>query len=134
LRLEQIKATVPVSTLRTGIGLRDEHMREYIFATPDKQMPDVTFAAPGADCARAGAAYTCAADGTLTIRGTARPFRIALDVARDGEAFRVKGSGKVALSAYGIERPSQFGVRTNDEVTIHLEFSARSPTSAAQAR
>lgn len=139
LRLEQIEAAVPVSTLRTGIRLRDEHMRDYIFATPDQQTPDVTFAAPAAECAngadrRNQGSYTCTSAGTLTIRGTARPFRIALAVARDGDSFRVKGQGKVTLSAYGIERPSQFGVRTADEVTIELDFSARTTTPTAQVR
>ena len=37
--------------------------------------------------------------------------------------------GQVTLSAYGIERPSQFGVRTEDEVRIRVDFSARRATS-----
>lgn len=133
LRLEQVEATVPVTSIRTGIKLRDEHMRKYIFETSDGQLPDVRFSANGADCPQAaGGVYTCTATGELVIRGTPRPFAIALKVVRHGDSFKVTGDGKLALSSYGIERPSQFGVRTEDEVRIHLELDARNiaPTTA----
>jgi hypothetical protein len=54
---------------------------------------------------------------------------VTLEIEQNGEAYRVKGSGQVTLSAYGIERPSQFGVRTEDEVRIRVDFSARRATS-----
>jgi polyisoprenoid-binding protein YceI len=133
LRLEQVEATVPVTSLRTGIKLRDEHMRKYIFETPEGQLPDVRFSANAADCPQAaGGGYTCTATGELAIRGTPRPFAIALKVVRHGDGYKVTGDGKLALSSYGIERPSQFGVRTEDEVRIHLELDARNiaPTTA----
>lgn len=137
LRLEQLEAVVPVASLRTGIKLRDEHMRKYIFQTEDGELPDVRFSAEKAECTQAvgSGAYVCPASGILTIRGTARPFAIELKVTRSGEGFRVSGDGKVTLSAYGIERPSQFGVKTDDEVRIHLELSARNPrTITARSR
>jgi polyisoprenoid-binding protein YceI len=137
LRLEQLEAVVPVTSLRTGIKLRDEHMRKYIFQTEDGELPDVRFSAEKAECTQAvgGGAYICPASGILTIRGTARPFAIELKVTRSGEGFRVSGDGKLTLSTYGIERPSQFGVKTDDEVRIHLELSARNPrTITARAR
>lgn len=132
LSLERLEAVVAVSTLKTGIGLRDEHMRRYIFETTGAGQPEVRFSADHADCPRAGASFTCAASGTLTIRGLPRPFSIALDVARDGDQFRVRGTSTIALSTWGIDRPSQLGVRTDDAVTIHLDASARRaiPTSA----
>src|SRR5690349_10713871 len=37
--IEHIEAIVPVKTLQTGMGVRDEHMRKYIFTTPDGQTP-----------------------------------------------------------------------------------------------
>ena len=131
LRLERLEASMPVTSLRTGINLRDQHMLKYIFKTADGQLPDLHFAADAADCPRrdAGAALACVASGALTIRGAARPFAVTLEIEQNGEAYRVKGSGQVTLGAYGIERPSQFGVRTEDEVRIRVDFSARRATS-----
>jgi polyisoprenoid-binding protein YceI len=125
-QLEQIEAVVPVSTLNTGMGLRDSHMRKYIFMTPDGRTPDVRFTAKAAKCAKSGGdKSTCDVSGDLSIRGTARPFTIALTVTENNGAYRASGDGIVRLSAYGIPQPSQLGVRTDDEVKLRLDFTAR---------
>jgi hypothetical protein len=43
LLIEGLEATVPVESLNTGIELRDEHMRRYVFATADGQLPKARF-------------------------------------------------------------------------------------------
>jgi polyisoprenoid-binding protein YceI len=136
LQLEQVEATVPVTSLRTGIRLRDEHMRKYIFETGDGQLPDVTFSARNIRCSQASPnGYTCPTSGTLSIRGTSRPIDVELKVERNGDGFHVSGDTLVTLSSYGIERPSQFGVRTDDKVKIHVEFKASSAAAtSARAR
>lgn len=125
-QLEQIEAVVPIKTLTTGMNLRDEHMRKYVFTTPDGQTPDVKFTAKQAACSKTGANQsTCDVTGDLSIRGTARPFSIALKVSENGDSFRASGEGVVKLSAYGIPQPSQLGVHTDDEITLKLDFTAR---------
>ena len=125
-QLEQIDAAVPVGSLRTGMGLRDSHMRKYVFTTGDGQTPDLRFVAAKATCEKvSGNQSTCRLNGDLTIRGTARPFAIDLKVTDDGGAFRASGDSVVKLSAYGIPKPSQLGVSTSDEVKVRLEFAAR---------
>jgi polyisoprenoid-binding protein YceI len=125
-QLEQIEATVPVKTLNTGMGLRDEHMRKYVFTTTDGQTPDVKFVAKSAACTKTGAnRSTCDVTGDLSIRGTARPFTIALKVTEDADSYRAAGEGIVKLSTYGIPQPSQLGVRTDDDIKLRLEFTAR---------
>ena len=133
LRLEQLEAVVPVKSLTTGMKLRDDHMRKYIFQTADGQVPDVRFTAERAECseAAAGAPAKCIAAGELAIRGTARPFVIQLSVTKQNDEFKVEGDGTIKLSAYGIERPSQFGVTTADDVKLHLELSAASAAPGA---
>jgi polyisoprenoid-binding protein YceI len=125
-QLEQIEARLAVETLQTGLKLRDEHMRKYIFTTSDGQVPDVKFVADKATCARAsGNESTCQVAGALVIRGTARPFTIALKVTEDKGSFHASGDSVVKLSAYGIEKPSQLGVHTEDDVKLRLDFTAR---------
>ncbi|HVD91315.1 MAG TPA: YceI family protein [Vicinamibacterales bacterium] len=124
--LEQIEATMPVKTLVTGMGLRDEHMRKYIFTTEDGQTPDVKFVASKGTCAKSGGNQsTCQLAGDLVIRGTSRPFAIALKVTEDGGSFHASGDGIVKLSTYGIPLPSQLGVHTLDDVKLKLDFTAR---------
>jgi polyisoprenoid-binding protein YceI len=135
LILEEVGAVVPVASLRTGIKVRDTHMREYIFETTDGQVPDISFSAGKVECSptETSAAYTCAASGALAIRATSRPFATVLSVVRQPDRYRISADGTIALSQYGIERPSQFGVKTDDEVRIHLEFIARNMAPATAA-
>jgi len=124
-QLEQIEATVPVKSLATGMGMRDEHMRKYVFTTTDGQTPDVKFVSKSAACAKTGGnRSTCDVTGELSIRGTARPFTIALKVTEDGDSYRAAGEGIVKLSTYGIPQPSQLGVHTDDDIKLRLEFTA----------
>jgi polyisoprenoid-binding protein YceI len=131
LRVERLEASVPVTSLKTGIGLRDRHMLQYIFRTESGQLPDVRFVADQAECQRdVREVYACVASGLLTIRTNSQPFAIRLEVTPDRSGYRVRGEGRIALSAYGIERPSQFGVTTDDEVRIHVDFAARAGAAA----
>ena len=116
----------PGEQLVTGMGLRDEHMRKYVFTTADGQTPDVKFVAKDAACEKTGGKEsTCHVNGDLSIRGTARPFSIAMKVTESGDSFRASGDGIVKLSAYGIPQPSQLGVHTDDDVKLRLELTAR---------
>ena len=135
-QLEQIEATVPVKTLGTGMGLRDDHMRKYVFTTPDGQTPDVKFTAKQAACSKSGSNQsTCDVTGDLSIRGIARPFTIALKVNENGDSYRAQGEGLVKLSTYGIPQPSQLGVHTDDEIKLRLDFTARpAPVATTGAR
>jgi polyisoprenoid-binding protein YceI len=133
LRIEQVEATIPVKSILTGMSIRDEHMRRYIFTTGDGNTPDLRFEAEGAACgAPAGKnnESTCQLTGTLAIRGVPRPFSIPLKLHADGTAFRAAGDSIVKLSDYGIEQPSQFGVKTSNEIQLHLEFTGKERPAA----
>lgn len=125
--LERVEAFVPVKALGTGMSLRDQHMRKLIFTTADGQTPDVRFEAAGNTCS-VGKEGTCQIAGNLTIRGVARPFTLPLKIREDGSGFKATGDGTLKLSAYGIEQPSQLGVKTSDDVQLHLEFTAQRAT------
>jgi polyisoprenoid-binding protein YceI len=134
LAIEEVEATVPVGTLATGMGLRDLHMRKYVFTTADGQLPDVKLDAGHAVCSPAASHdMTCQLSGNLEIRGVLRPFSIALKVSESGGTFRAAGDADVKLSAYQIERPSQLGVQTADDVKLHLEFTGRPGASMTAA-
>jgi len=128
LRLEKVEASIPVKSLDTGMAMRDEHMRRYIFTTADGKTPDLRFEAAEAACAAhsgRGSEFSCQVSGSLAIRGVSRPFSIPLKIRAQGGTYRATGGSTVKLSDYGIEQPSQFGVRTADEVQVHIEFSGK---------
>src|SRR5262249_31131559 len=108
--IERIQTGVPVKTLQTGIGLTDEHMRKYIFTSNDGQTPDMVFQAENVTCP-AGAQTTCSVGGSLTIRGVSHAFQMPLKLRDEGGALKASGESVVKLSDYGIEQPTQFGVK-----------------------
>ena len=128
LVLQEIRATLPVKTLATGMKVRDEHMRKYIFATADGKEPDLQFRADPVSCQNAAShEFNCPISGTFSMRGVERPFSMQLRVKEQGgfAAFRAAGDAVLKLSDYGIEPPSQFGVKPSNEVKFHLDLSAK---------
>ena len=127
--LESIEAWMPVKTLLTGMALRDEHMRKYVFATAAGDLPDLRFESGKVNCpgVAPGHEATCTVTGTLAIRGVPRAFSIPLKVRQEGNgsAFRATGEGTVKLSDYGIQQPSQLGVKTSNEVKLRLDLNGK---------
>ena len=128
LRLESVEAAVPVKSILTGMAIRDEHMRRYIFTAPDGAVPDLRFEGTDTLCmpqpAHAGE-FSCKVSGKLSIRGIAHPFDIPLKLRTEGQSFRAAGDAIVKLSDYGIEPPAQFGVKTANDIRVHLDFTAK---------
>lgn len=132
--LDRVAAWLPVKTLTTGMTLRDEHMRKFVFDKPNGETPDLRFEAERISCAglAPGREAACPVSGTLAIQGTPRKFSALLKVRQESASvFRIRGEGTVKLSDYGIEQPSQLGVKTANEVQVHMEFTARPAVSAA---
>jgi polyisoprenoid-binding protein YceI len=123
-----VEASIPVKSILTGMAIRDEHMRRYIFTTTDGKTPDLRFEAAETACAAQSgrsSEFICQVSGSLAIRGVARPFSMPLKIRAESTAYRAAGEATVKLSDYGIEQPSQFGVKTADEVQLHIEFSGK---------
>jgi polyisoprenoid-binding protein YceI len=131
LLIEQIHVTLPVKSLATGMKVRDEHMRKYIFTTAGGQLPDVEFSAAQAACRPNSGPedFTCQVAGDLSIRGVSHAFSITLNVKEQESGstltYRAIGDGVVRLSDYGIAPPSQFGVSATNEVKLRLNFGGR---------
>ena len=137
--LERLEAWTPVKSLATGMAVRDEHMRKYIFTTADGQAPDLRFIAEKVECPGGAGAqeFTCQVSGNLTIRGIARPFGVNLKVKQAGGplSFKAAGDAIVKLSDYEISPPTQFGVKVANEVKLRLEFTSRpGPAETAVSR
>jgi polyisoprenoid-binding protein YceI len=136
--LQQIRATLPVKSLATGMKVRDEHMRKYVFTTADGKEPDLTFTADPVTCTAAAAhEFTCPLAGSFSIRGVARPFTMQLRVKEQGGSttvYRAAGDAVLRLSDYGIDPPSQFGVKPSNEVNFHIDFSAKTTVAVSSTQ
>jgi polyisoprenoid-binding protein YceI len=139
LSVEHVDISIPVRSLATGMKVRDEHMRKYIFTDSNSQTPDLRFIAEAIACSTNSSAqeFPCRVSGMLTIRGTARPFDLNLRVRTQSGAtadFHAAGDSIVKLSDYGINPPSQLGVKASNDVKVRAYSSTQHIDSVRRRR
>ena len=125
--------TIDLRTLDTGIGLRDEHMRDtYLevgkgegFATAI--LSDIDLGEVAAEALRGRAHFT----GTLLLHGVTKAITGVAEVRRQGESVRVDASFRVALADYGIAKPQYLGVGVRSEVEVKASLVATAAAPAA---
>lgn len=116
---------VDLTTLDSGIGLRNTHMRENYLEVnkgdPFRRaiLKDIVL---GGDPATMSGATTFTA--TLLVHGVERPVRGQARLSRQGNAVRVEASFPVVLADHGIAKPRYLGVGVRDEVQVKVRFQA----------
>ena len=67
-----------------------------------------------------GATVEIPVDGTLTLKGEARPVTTTLQVKRAGAELQILGSIPVTFSDFGIETPQPPGLSVRDNGTVEF--------------
>lgn len=115
---------VDLRTLDTGIGLRNEHLREnYLEVEKGPQFEMATLSAIGLggldpNAPEGRGTFT----GSLTLHGVTQPVTGQVEVRQTGAGLRVKASFPVALMAYGIPKPRYLGIGVKDTVVVEVAF------------
>jgi polyisoprenoid-binding protein YceI len=102
-----VEVSIPVATIDTGVGQRDDHLRSADFFDTANH-PAMTFVGTlvEGDIQKGG---TLAGD--LTIRGVSKP--VALAVEANGEMKDAWGNTKVGFTATGTINRTEFGLTWN---------------------
>ena len=128
-----LRVEVDLASLDTGIGKRNEHMRERHLQTG--KFPLAVFTARAVTRAAAaslspGQPVTVTVEGTLDLHGVARQLTVEATVTRgeDG-ALRVETAFPVKLSDHAIERPQFLVMKLADvqQVRVLLVAAAEAP-------
>lgn len=119
-----VVVTVQLTTLTTGIDLRDKHMREkYLqvgtYPTAVLKVPRAKLKVPGP-----GESGAFEADGTLTLHGQTKPTHFRYTAKNDGGVLGVRGTMPVNMNDYGIATPGYLGVTVKPNVDVTVSFSA----------
>lgn len=119
----QVMARAPVASFKSGDANRDEHMLEVMEAGTH---PLVVFKATGhAEVPKTlPAVVTLPLTGELDFHGVhqVEQFPVSIDIAADGTAH-VKGTMKVSLDKYKVDRPSLLFVKIDDVCTVGLDLT-----------
>jgi polyisoprenoid-binding protein YceI len=124
--------SVDLATLDTGIGLRNEHLKNKYLEVGKGQGFDhaVLSAIRLGDVDPQSLQGKTAFTGTFLLHGTAKPVSGQATIRREGKDVRVEASFPVTISAFGIEKPQYLGVGVRDQVTVSVSLTAEAAASA----
>ena len=124
------KFEVPVASLKTGIDMRDEHLRSEMWLDA-KNNPNLVFEGTKIDDL-GGGKYKVT--GKFYARGQAKDISIVLNAKKisadkaskvglgDNGAVRVRGEFTLKLSDFGIKVPGMAAAKVNDEWTVRVSL------------
>jgi polyisoprenoid-binding protein YceI len=114
--------TVALANLTTGIGLRDEHMKEKYLEVPKFPATTLTVARSALTVPAAGQKTQGDAPGTLSLHGQSRPVTVHYDSKGDGAAIVTHGTFHINMNDFGITVPTYLGVTVKPGVDITAAF------------
>ncbi len=128
--------SVDLATLDTGIGLRNEHLRNKYLEVGRGQGFDraVLSEIRLGDADPRGFEGKTAFSGTFLLHGTTKPVAGQATIRREGKNVRVEASFPVRVSVFGIEKPQYLGVGVRDQVTVTVSLLAEPADSPEGAR
>jgi polyisoprenoid-binding protein YceI len=119
-----VTVTVKLSTIDTGMGLRDEHTKKALEV--DKYpTAEIKVARSAIKFPAAGSESSGDAKGTLKIHGQTKDVTFHYSAKLDGDTLGVKGSANINMKDFGIETPSYLGVSVKPDMSISVGFSAK---------
>lgn len=118
--------SVDLSTLETGISLRDSHLRDRYLEIGKGDgfthavLSDITLVARHVAGFEGRTEFTA----TLRVHGVTRPVAGQATVTRAGRGVKVDATFPISLNAFAIPEPRYLGVGVRDEVRVRAEFVA----------
>ena len=120
---------VDLASLDTGIGLRNQHMRDNHLETDT--FPIAVFAGGNVESTTSpaltrGASATVRLAGELSLHGVTRPVEIDVNLTlAESGVLNVSGDFVINLSDHDIKRPKFLVLKLADEQKIHVGFTAQ---------
>ncbi len=117
-----LRFTVPMNTVKTGIELRDSHMRDtYVevasFPEVAITLDPAAVAWPSADQKKSKGEV----DGSFEAHGVSMPVRISYTAKWTSDGVRIDASFPYDVREHGIEIPSYMGVTIAPEMTARVD-------------
>jgi polyisoprenoid-binding protein YceI len=123
--------SVDLRTLKTGIGMRDRHMRDnYLEVAKAPGFETATI--EGIQIEKLDGKTTF--NGTLVLHGERRAVSGLATIARQGGDYTVEAEFPVRVSEFNIPKPSYLGVGVQDQVRIKIALTVSSIATTARAQ
>ena len=111
---------VPLTTLRTGIDMRDRHMRENYLHTA--KHPYVSYKGEITAVGRAGGdTLTVNTKGRLDLHGKHKDYVVPCRIVPSGSGYAVSASFDIRLTDFDIEVPSLMFMKINEVIQVQVK-------------
>lgn len=119
-----LKVTVGLTDLKTGMSLRDDHLKKAIKAS---KYPSAVLSVKRSDLKFPADKQKVegTANGQFTFYGTTKPLPFKYQVNRTGSDYHVTGLASVDFTKHGMEKPCYLGVCVDENVKIKVKFKLR---------
>jgi len=119
---DSVSIVVPLANLKTGIEVRDHHMRDKYLEVEKFPSAKLTVKRSELKLPAAGERVTSDVPGTLLLHGQTKPVTVHYEVKAEGSAYSVEGKLRLNMKEVGIEVPSYLGVTVKPDVDVDAHF------------
>ena len=120
----KLEMEASVKNLKTGIGLRDKHLKKYIHADKHGKAKLVVERSK-LDLPEDGKTKAGSVTGQFTLNGVTKPLKVDYKIKRTGSDYHVQGKADVNIEHHEIEKPCYLGVCVDPVVKIRVKFKLR---------
>jgi len=117
---DAISISVGLNSLKTGIDLRDNHMKEKYLETGKYPTAVLLVDRAKLKLPTSGADI----DGRLSLHGVTKPVHVHYSASGSGKQANVAGSLRINMKEFGISVPNYLGVTVKPDVDVNVEFDA----------
>lgn len=115
--------TVPLASLKTGISLRDKHMKEKYLEVP--KFPKAEFiVSKTALQLQPGNAQKIEVQGIMKVHGQTKSIPANIQLTPKDTGFIVESKLRININDYGIKVPNYLGVTVKPDIDINVRFIA----------
>jgi polyisoprenoid-binding protein YceI len=120
----KLTVKVGLTNLKTGIELRDKHLRGYL---KTKDHPHATLVVSRASLKLPADNQKVDTTGTgeFTLAGVTKTVTFKYKANRTGSDYHVRGKLELDITDYGIEQPCYLGVCADTKVRVSVRFKVR---------
>lgn len=119
--------SVDLDSLKTGIALRDRHMKEEYLQVDRYPRAVLTLSRLDVRLVPEGSAFGAIAvpfEGTLSLHGIEKPVSGQAKVSRSDTRVTVNAAFSIKLGEFGIDVPKYLGITVAEKVDVKAAFSA----------
>jgi len=121
LKDSQIYFEVDLTTVDTGIGLRNRHMRDNYLETDKYRMTNFEGRLTSVETISDNE-YQVIVEGKMFIHGVTKQLQVEGKIFKTENGFHVQTNFPISLPDYNIEVPSLMFMKINEVMDLHLDF------------